>query len=181
MGKSFVLFPLWVIGFCASYSIWIPDGANGTPVAVQHQVKKPVACYRWCAYLRMAGMCPVSAVSTLQATPNAHITVGSPSHAVAVMQHPTPSVTNSVDWASMNMPHVDADDHVNNALVNGVTAVSPRVYFLHVSITLVIYAKHDVVNYYSRIDDATAHDLRGDVIELEMCLNQLLVYNTTIC
>ena len=34
----------------------------------------------------------VSVILALQATPNAQVTVGSPAHAVAIMQHPTPSV-----------------------------------------------------------------------------------------
>ncbi|KAF8713563.1 hypothetical protein AX14_012925 [Amanita brunnescens Koide BX004] len=48
------------------------------------------------AYLRMA----------LQAVPNAQVIVSSPPYTVAVMQHPTPSVTNT--------------------LVNGVTVVSSQ-------------------------------------------------------
>ena len=113
-----------------SHSVPIP-GANGTPVAVQHQVKKmpPPSSVPQMRISSNGGMRPVPVVSALQATPNAQVTVGSPPHAVAVMQHPTPSVTNGVGRAAMNMPHVDAlkaDNHVNGALVNGVAAVSPQ-------------------------------------------------------
>ena len=70
----------------------------------------------------MAGMCPVPVVSTFQATPNAHVIVGSPPHAVAVMQHPAPPVIDGVGRATINMPHVNALKS-DNTHVNGVIAV----------------------------------------------------------
>lgn len=111
-----------------SHSIPIP-GANGTAAAVQHQVKKmpPPTSVPQMRISSNGGMRPVPAVSTLQVTPAAQVSAGSPPHAVAVMQHPTPSVTNGAGRAAINMPHVDAlkpDNHVNGGLVNGVAAAA---------------------------------------------------------
>jgi enhancer of polycomb-like protein len=97
-------------------------------VAVQHQVKKmpPPSSVPQMRTSLNGGMHSVPIVSALQATLNAQVTVP---HAVAVMQHPMPSMMNGVGQATMNMPHVDAlklDNHVNSALINGVSTVSPQ-------------------------------------------------------
>ena len=108
-----------------SHSIPIP-GANGTAAGVQHQVKKmpPPTSVPQMRISSNGGMRPVPAVSALQATPTAQVPAGSP---VAVMHHPTPSVTNGAGRAAINMPHVDAlksDNHVNGGLANGVAAAA---------------------------------------------------------
>ena len=66
-------------------------------------------------------MRPVPAVSALKATPTAQVPTGSPPHAVAIMQHPTPSVMNGAGRAAID------DMHICGTLVVGGTFSSPDV------------------------------------------------------
>ncbi|KAK2462409.1 hypothetical protein APHAL10511_005715 [Amanita phalloides] len=114
-------------GHPPAHAIPLP-GANGTSLAIQHQVKKmpPPNSVPQMRISSNGGMRPlaVTPVSNLQATASAQVPGGS--HPVPVVQHPTPLVTNGIGRPAINMPHVDAlktDGHVNGALINGVATV----------------------------------------------------------
>ncbi|KIL58931.1 hypothetical protein M378DRAFT_170023 [Amanita muscaria Koide BX008] len=104
-------------------------GSNGTPISVQHQVKKmpPPTSVPQMRISSNGGMRPptVPAAANLPAAVNMQTSSNTPAPAAptappqvpSVVQHPTPALTNGVGRAAITMPHVEPVKL--EALVNG--------------------------------------------------------------